>query len=442
MTGGKGRATHKSRPRFARAAPPSHTLLTRLKMPTLTLSPTLPMGFVNDSRPSTKWRRGSATYGTAQHSTAQPPRQRCLLCMCSRYRTAHWTVSGIQYKSGARHSLCKAVCCAQPYRVPAPIKPHTCSCIKGLQLQGLNVECCTSLRVACNNSSRGSNTDGSSSGSTSVYEHHPLPLPTLCAGSERQSSKRAALPHMSPVDQPTPPTHNCHSRLPVAPTHPTNTQLPHIAPWPPTHPHQHTAVAVPVRYIWKPLSSRNPSTLSVRTRPPTPSLASRTMGLSPALRRVAAAFRPARPAPTTTTSASLGGDVLPDAAAAGVRLARWRALRSGCAAVKGWVARHLVLLHGCAAAAADRWLGMVPQPGRSVWCVVVCRKRCPACPGWPLLVPEQNWDGIEWKDPGNTLTIGKRRKLGVWDPAASWLSGPQQTLVVMAVILSVGNGFC
>lgn len=107
MTGGKSHATHKSRPQVARAAPTSHTLVTRLKMPTLTLSPTLPMGFVSDSRPSTKWRRGSATYGTAQHSAAatstrflvQPAQNIALHGQCCTVPLA------------ALDTLCKVVCC-------------------------------------------------------------------------------------------------------------------------------------------------------------------------------------------------------------------------------------------------------------------------------------------------------------------------------------------
>jgi len=54
---------------------------------------------------------------------------------------------------------------------------------------------------------------------------------------------------------------------------------------------------------WKPRSSRNPSTSSVRMRPPTPSAASTTTTERPASATVAAAARPAIPAPTMTTSA-------------------------------------------------------------------------------------------------------------------------------------------
>ena len=58
--------------------------------------------------------------------------------------------------------------------------------------------------------------------------------------------------------------------------------------------------------IWNPRSSRNPSTWSVRTRPPTPSEDSSTTTVRPAAESVVAAASPASPAPTTTTSARWG----------------------------------------------------------------------------------------------------------------------------------------
>ena len=58
-----------------------------------------------------------------------------------------------------------------------------------------------------------------------------------------------------------------------------------------------------VNRIWNPRSSRYPSTTSVRTLPPGPSLASSTITSRPARCNSIAAARPARPAPTTTTSA-------------------------------------------------------------------------------------------------------------------------------------------
>ena len=57
-----------------------------------------------------------------------------------------------------------------------------------------------------------------------------------------------------------------------------------------------------VSSTWKPRSSWKPSTTSVRTRPPMPSLASSTVTVRPARWRVLAAVRPASPAPTMTTS--------------------------------------------------------------------------------------------------------------------------------------------
>ena len=66
----------------------------------------------------------------------------------------------------------------------------------------------------------------------------------------------------------------------------------------------------PVSSTWNPRSSTNPSTVSLRTRPPTPSLASRTVLVMPFDSRTRAATRPARPAPTMTTSADSGSGAL------------------------------------------------------------------------------------------------------------------------------------
>ncbi|KAJ0870275.1 hypothetical protein HanRHA438_Chr11g0498561 [Helianthus annuus] len=58
--------------------------------------------------------------------------------------------------------------------------------------------------------------------------------------------------------------------------------------------------------IWKPRSRRKPSTVSVRTRPPTASAASRRRkGMLSAWRRTAAA-KPDRPAPMTMTPVVVG----------------------------------------------------------------------------------------------------------------------------------------
>ncbi len=64
-----------------------------------------------------------------------------------------------------------------------------------------------------------------------------------------------------------------------------------------------------VSNTWKPRSRRWPSTRSVRTRPPTPSLASSTTTSLPASCSATAQDRPARPAPTTTTGRSLNAAI-------------------------------------------------------------------------------------------------------------------------------------
>ena len=86
-----------------------------------------------------------------------------------------------------------------------------------------------------------------------------------------------------------------------------------------------------VSNTWNPRSSRNPSTSSVRTRPPTPSLASSRHTLRPAACSVRAAASPAKPAPTITASkpsviSPASRAAPPRAWGAGIR-SRWPAMR-------------------------------------------------------------------------------------------------------------------
>lgn len=66
-------------------------------------------------------------------------------------------------------------------------------------------------------------------------------------------------------------------------------------------PLRQSPAASPHNITWKPLSSKNPSTSSVRTRPPTPSDASSNLTENPPRVRMRAHTNPATPAPIIAT---------------------------------------------------------------------------------------------------------------------------------------------
>ena len=85
----------------------------------------------------------------------------------------------------------------------------------------------------------------------------------------------------------------------------------------------------PVSNTWNPRSRTKPSTMSLRTRPPTPSDDSKITASTPDSESTRAAVRPANPAPTITTSADAGtGRVVISSAVLAAR-SRGRGERNG-----------------------------------------------------------------------------------------------------------------